>query len=54
MRFDISYIKQSDNDLRCNLIQEYSKFTKTQEEGEANRLSTLMEKIRQETFFPGG
>lgn len=39
IRFDISCLKQTDNNIRCNMIQEYSKFTKTQEkEEEAKRI----------------
>lgn len=53
IRFDISCLKQTDNNIRCSMIQEYSKFTKTQEEEEeAKRISELMAKIRRETFFP--
>lgn len=45
MRFDISWLNQTDNDLHCKLLHEYSRFTKKQEE-EEKRLLLLMEKIR--------
>ena len=54
IRFDISCLNQTDKDPRCKLIQEYSEFTKTQEEDDAKRLSLLMEKIRKITFIPNG